>query len=34
MDYRKEISEMIEKINDNWILRQIYRFVKNITKED
>lgn len=30
MDYKKAIVEMIGKINDEWILRQIYRCVKNI----
>lgn len=30
MEYKEKIMEMIEKINDEWILRQIYRCVKNI----
>lgn len=34
MDYKKEILKMLEKIDNEWILKQIYRFVKNITKED
>lgn len=34
MDYRAEILKMFEKIENEWILKQIYRFIKNITKED
>ena len=32
MDYEKEIYKLLENINDAWILRQIYIFIKNITK--
>lgn len=34
MEEVKEIVKMVNKINDQWILRQIYRFIVNITKED
>ncbi len=33
MEYREKIIEMMGKIEDIWILRQIYRFIINITKE-
>ena len=32
MDYEKEIYKLLENISDVWILRQIYLFIKNITK--
>lgn len=32
-DYGRLIIEMVNKINDRWILEQIYRCIKNITKE-
>lgn len=31
--YRKKIIELVERINDEWILRQILRCILNITKE-
>lgn len=34
MDYEKEIYKLLENISDAWILRQIYIFIKNITKKD
>ena len=34
MDYEKEIYKLLENISDVWILRQIYIFIKNITKKD
>lgn len=33
MDYKKEIQELLEKINDKWILRKIYTFVRVWTEE-
>lgn len=30
--YRKEIQEMVEKISDVWILKQIQRAINNIIK--
>lgn len=30
--YRKNICNMVSKITDIWILKQIYRCVKNIMK--
>lgn len=30
--YREKISEMISKIDQTWILMEIVRFIKNITK--
>lgn len=32
--YKKKIVEMIEKIQDTWILEQIYRCIVNMVKED
>ena len=32
-DYGKLIIEMVHNISDRWILLQIYRCIKNITKE-
>jgi len=34
MDYKQEIEKQLKDIDNEWILKQIYRFVKNITKED
>lgn len=34
MDYKTEIMSMLEKIENEWILKQIYRCIVNITKED
>lgn len=31
-DYKQEIQKMIDHTEDKWILMQIYRFIKNITK--
>ena len=31
-DYRKKIIELIEQIDDFWLLDQIYRLILNITK--
>lgn len=33
MDYKRLIFEAVEKIEDEWILMQIYRCIVNITKE-
>lgn len=32
MDYKKLIIEMLDKIDNYWILEQIYRCIVNITK--
>lgn len=32
-EYKKKIIEMVEKIEDNWILEQIYRCILNMIKE-
>jgi hypothetical protein len=32
-DYKRIITEKINKIEDNWILEQIFRFIHNMTKE-
>ena len=32
-DYREKITEMIDNIEDIWILKQIYRCILNIIKE-
>lgn len=34
VDYKREIIKVIQEISDYWILKQIYRCIKNITKED
>lgn len=34
MDYKKEITEILQNIKEEWILQQIYEFVSNMTKED
>ncbi len=34
MELKEKIIAAVEKINDAWLLRQIYRFVKNIEGED
>ena len=31
-ELKKKIIEMIEGVEDIWILNQIYRFIRNITK--
>ncbi len=31
--YKQKIIEMVEKISDEWILKQILRCILNITKE-
>lgn len=33
IDYRELIIGMVYNIRDIWILKQIYRCIKNITKE-
>jgi hypothetical protein len=33
MDYKKLIVELLDKIDDGWILKQIYMFIVNMTKE-
>ena len=33
-DYEGLIIETVHDIKEKWILEQIYRFIKNITKED
>lgn len=32
-DYGELIVEMVHKISDRWILEQIYRYIRNMTKE-
>lgn len=34
MNYKRLIIEMVEKIEDVWILDQILQFIQNMTKED
>lgn len=31
-DYKNKIIELVQKIDDIWILNQILKFIKNITK--
>lgn len=31
-DYKSKIIELVQKIDDVWILNQILKFIKNITK--
>lgn len=31
--YKEKILMMLEEVNDEWILKQIYRTIVNITKE-
>lgn len=31
--YKQKIIEMVEEIENQWILEQIFRFIKNMTKE-
>nr|DAE56276.1 MAG TPA: hypothetical protein [Bacteriophage sp.] len=32
-EYRQKITKLINKIEDNWILEQIFKFIFNMTKE-
>lgn len=32
--YKEKIIENVDKIENPWILKQIFRFIINITKED
>lgn len=32
--YKKKIIDMVEKIENTWILEQILQFILNMTKED
>lgn len=32
MEYKEKIRDLLENINDAWILRQIYIFIVNIMK--
>lgn len=34
IDYREESKKMLDEITDDWILKQVYRCIKNITKEE
>lgn len=34
IDYREESKKMVDNITDVWILEQVYRCIKNMTKED
>ena len=31
-DYQEKIIELVRKIKDVWVLNQILKFIKNITK--
>lgn len=31
VDYREESKKMLDEITDDWILKQVYRCIKNIT---
>lgn len=33
-DYKQKIIELVEKIENLWILEQILQFILNMTKED
>lgn len=33
-DYKQKIIEAVNKIEDTWILKTIYRFIIGMTKED
>lgn len=33
IDYKQKIIEMVQKIEDVWILKQLYRCIENITKQ-
>jgi hypothetical protein len=33
MNYKEMIMELLENIKDDWILKQIYLVIVNITKE-
>lgn len=32
-EYKKLIIDLVNSINDTWILKQIYRCIKSITRE-
>lgn len=32
--YKQKITELVEKIENPWILEQILQFILNMTKED
>lgn len=34
IDYREESKKLLDEITDDWILEQVYRCIKNITKEE
>lgn len=34
LEYKELIIEMVHNISDIWVLKQIYRCINNITKED
>lgn len=33
-EYRKKIAELVENIDNFWVLRQVYRFIVNMTKKE
>lgn len=33
IEYLEKINEIINKVDDTWILNEIYRFTLNMTKE-
>lgn len=34
MDYKQKIIEMVEEIENLWILEQTLQFIQNMTKEE
>lgn len=32
MDFKKEINELLDKIDDEWILAQVLKFIVNISR--
>ena len=34
IDYREESKKILDEITDDWILKQVYRCIKNLTRED
>lgn len=33
-EYRKKIAELVDNIDNFWVLRQVYRFIVNMTKKE
>lgn len=34
IDYKEESRKMLDAVNDEWLLKLIYRTIKNVTKEE